>query len=176
MIRAHRRRHLWAFATIAVLLPAILVAALAARRAPPVVASAPAALGSPVLDTWVVLDSSEGQVLAVPIRIQLLAPTATPTRLGIEIEPARAIGRPDVLVYWTDTTPAPSDVLPSDAFLVGSIGGARPRRFELPKPALQARGSLVLYSAAHREVLGTIPVPPLPRPARQAPVGANPSP
>jgi hypothetical protein len=171
VIRVHRRRHLWAFAILAFVLPTILVAALAARRTPPVVASAPTALTDPTLDTWVALDSSEAQVREAPIRIRLLAPltSATPTRLGVELEPAGAIGRPDVLVYWIGTSPGVSEVLPAEALLIGSIGGARPRRFELPQPALQASGSLVLYSAAHREILATLPVP-------QARVGATPSP
>jgi hypothetical protein len=171
VIRAHRRRHLRAFTILAVVLPTILVSALTTRRTPPVVASAPIVLTDSTLDTWVALDSAGAQVLEVPIQIRLLAPlpSATPTRFGVELEPARAMGRPDVLVYWTASMPAPKEALPSDAFLLGSIGGARPRRFELPQPALQARGSLIIYSAAHREILGTLPVP-------QARVGATPSP
>ena len=171
MIRAHRRRHLGAFTILAVVLPVILVAALAARRTPPVVASAPTALTDPALDTWVALDSAEAEVLEVPIRIRLLAPlpSTTPTRFGVELEPTQPIGRPDVLVYWTASPPAINEALPSDGLLLGSIGGTRPRRFELPQPALQIRGSLILYSAAHREVLGTLPVP-------KALVGATPSP
>ncbi len=173
MIRAHRRRHLRAFTILAVVLPVIFFAALTTRRTPPVVASVPTALTDPTLATWVAHDSAEAQVLEVPIRIRLLAPSATTrgplTRLGVELEPVRAMGRPDVLVYWTASMPPSNEALPSDAFLLGSIGGAKPRRFELPQPALQARGSLIIYSAAHREILGTLPVP-------QARVGATPSP
>jgi hypothetical protein len=172
VIRALRRRHLRAFTLLAVVLPAILVAALTTRRTPPVVASAPTALTDPTLDTWVAFDSAEAQALEVSIRIRLLAPAATTsgpmTRLGVELEPTRAIGRPDVLVYWTALAPGSNEALPSDALLIGAMGGTRPRRFELPRPA-QSSGSLVLYSAAHREVLGTLPVP-------RASVGATPSP
>jgi hypothetical protein len=118
----------------------------------------------------VTLDSAEAQVIDVPIRVRLLAPSPNGPqgRLGVELEPAKSIGRPDVLIYWS-SAPAATTAVPADALLLGSMGGVRPQRFELPPVARRSSGTLVVYSAAHREVLGTLALP-------QAPGGTTPAP
>ena len=61
---------------------------------------------------------------------------------------------PDLLVYW-HMGDAPSDQLPDNGFLLGSLAGTDVHQYVLPDTALHVDGQLILYSLAHQEVVGT---------------------
>jgi hypothetical protein len=70
---------------------------------------------------------------------------------GVEIT-ERGTTRPaDLLLYWIDRSP-PSEGLPPDAVLLGSLDGSLPARFVLPAAADQP-GALLVYSEAERRVV-----------------------
>ena len=159
MIRSHRRRHFRVFASLAVVLPLVLIAALISRQRAPVMDPAPALLDGRAGDGWTAIDSAEAQVGGTVIGIRLLESIATPARLGVELMPASALRAPDVQVYWAAVGDTAAGSLPSDAVLLGSLAGPRLQRFALPVQLGGQPGSVVLYSVAHRAVLGTIGLP-----------------
>jgi len=159
MIRSHRRRHFRVFASLAVLLPLVLVAALSSRQRAPVMDPAPAVLDGRAGDGWTAIDSGEAQVGGTVIELRLLESIAAPARLGVELMPASALRAPDVLVYWSAASETVNGGLPSDAVLLGPLAGPRLGRFALPVNRGGQPGSLILYSVAHRAVLGTINLP-----------------
>ncbi len=159
MIRSHRRRHFRVFAALAVVLPLILAAALLSRQRAPVMDPAPTVLDGRGNGGWTAIDSVEAEVGGAMIEIRILESIAAPARLGVDLMPASALRAPDVLVYWSAAGDTAAGSLPSDALLLGSLAGRRLRRFALPVHRGGQPGSLVLYSAAHRAVLGTIALP-----------------
>ena len=74
-----------------------------------------------------------------------------------ELKPLRPLEKPDVLLYWTPGSGS-ADSLPSDAHLLGRLGGTGIRRFILPDhgiggPSGRGNGALILYSLGHQEVV-----------------------
>ena len=68
-------------------------------------------------------------------------------------------GFPDVLVYWLeDDLPVPESL--DDARLIGKLAPGRRNSLDLPPEAAGPSGQIVLYSLAHREVLGAAGIAP----------------
>ena len=124
MIRPLRRAHRAIVTMLALVLPVLVVAALAARREIP--ASTRFAGLSPRRATF------EGEGPGAIVRWEK----------RLEQLPA-----PDVLVYWSGE-PVSGSVLPRDAVLVGRFVPD-----VLPSPASRSAGYLILYSLAHQEVI-----------------------
>lgn len=124
MIRPLRRAHRAIVTTLALVLPVLVGAALAARREVP--ASTTSAGLSPRPATL------GGQSPVVIVRWEK----------GLQRLPA-----PDVLVYWS-REPVVGSKLPRDAVLVGRFAPG-----VLPRPASRSAGYLILYSLAHQEVI-----------------------
>ncbi|TFG51464.1 MAG: hypothetical protein E4H37_07865 [Gemmatimonadales bacterium] len=158
MIRSHRRRHLWIFTTLAVLLPLVLVAAIGVERRAPIVDRVPRVLNQPSLRTWTAIAGTEAELVDLHIHLRLLASDSLRSRLGIELTLTEALREPDAAVYWTARTDAAPDQLPGDAVFLGTIGNPGAQRLELPPQALATHVSLVLYSVAHGTVLGALAI------------------
>jgi hypothetical protein len=126
MIRPLRRAHRAVVTTLAVLLPVLVVAGLAARR------EVPASMES--------------------MRLSPRPATREEETPGVIVRWEKRLERlpaPDVLVYWSREPVAGSE-LPRDAVLLGRfVPGV------LPRPASRSAGYLILYSLARREVLDT---------------------
>ncbi len=60
-----------------------------------------------------------------------------------------------MLVYWAPTVPGDRAQLPEDATLLGALGDAGPRNFDLP--LRDTPGHLLLYSLGHRTVVASTP-------------------
>jgi len=159
MIRSHRRRHLRIFAILAVMLPLVLVAAIAVKRRAPMVDRVPQVLNAPSLNTWTAVVGTDTEWVDWHLHTRLLASDSLWSRLAVELTLTEALTEPDVAVYWTARTGAALETLPHDAVLVGTIGKIGAQRLPLPPLASKTAGSLVLYSVAHRTVLGVLAIP-----------------
>ncbi len=154
MIRPLRRRHLRVVVGLAMLVPAVYLTAIQARR--------PAALSEPLAPELAPTRSS-GDARAVsteewpelPIDLRLLAAGAD---RWIEIVAREELPHPDVLVYWSATEPTSGSLL-TEAKLLGALAGDETRSYLLPQEAGESAGHLILYCLGHGELLGSRPVP-----------------
>jgi hypothetical protein len=159
VIRSHRRRHLWIFAVLAVILPIVLVAAIGVKRRAPRVDRMPRVLSEPSTSTWTAVAGTDTEWVDWNMNTRLLTSDSLRSRLGVELTLTRALEVPDVAVYWTARTGAAPDQLPRDAVLLGTIGKIGAQRLPLPPQATETGGNLVLYSAAHHSVLDVLNIP-----------------
>lgn len=158
MIRKLRRRHLWLWSILAVVLPLLFVASLIARRDPPRVdrIQPPLESAKPSATTdlagtmrWQGADV-ETRLLARGSDASLIS--LTPNGRGLAA---------DLVVYWTDSAPVIEDGLPSGARLLGSLGNGTSllvpqtgRLASRPKAATdRLDGYLSLYSVSRRHVV-----------------------
>ena len=132
-----RRRHRATVTLLAVLVPAMVLMALAARTPAPTDRanlSPPSPAGSQEIETFpgfIGRMSVEGGGI-------------------LTLEGTEELRQPDVLAYFS--TSAPGDSLPVDVHLLGPVAYRQARSFPLPDEAA-AGGHLILYSLAHQEVL-----------------------
>ncbi len=144
-------------AVLAVVVPALALAALAARRSPALMAPPPTSLTGDTLELHRVLSTREGLFPGFDLVARVLADSVPVSRLAVELHPIRDPERPDLLVYWA---PGRGDsTLPVDATLLGALDGTRPRRLPLPPAALATDGTLILYSPASGRALAVASLP-----------------
>ena len=157
MIAPLRRRHRLMTTLLAIAVPVLYIAALAARTGQPVAGELPAALTASV-PAEVVADLGdffEGPAIGLRLR-------GDGARWWLELAPRAPVVRPETLVYWTPS--APGSRLPDDAFLLGALG-SRTRTFPVPDGALGRAGWLVLYSLGHQELFAAAELPAIGAPA-----------
>ncbi len=147
------------FATLAVAVPAVLAAALLARRPPVLMNVIPTGLGREVTPLPRVLFSRTARAGSVEFEIRVTADSLPPSRLRLGLRPLGDLHLPDPLVYWSGAAAPPDGGLPPDAVLLGSLLGVRPREFELPAAALAADGQVLVYSLGHGALAGEFPLP-----------------
>jgi hypothetical protein len=154
MIQPLRTVHRCVFVTLALVLPAILVAGLSARhRVSPAVA-----LAKQIPASAQVLRNSSSLWRTHVIQTEFYADASSPENLYVILQPAAELGEPDMLLYWAASQPS-GDSLPAEAKLLGAFNGGK--TFALPRNAAQG-GYLVLYSLAHQSVVDTAAVEKLP--------------
>lgn len=161
MIARLRRRHVLAFASLAVLLPTVYAAALLAR-VPPARMELPAEL---VLDrglgpatqlrSWAVL--WPGELLGARLFVTGSDTGGAIGTRALRLEPAGVLHHPDLLVYWSQE---PITALPGlmRAWLLGSVDPTRAQSFTLPPEAGREPGYAVLFSLAEQRVLASTPL------------------
>jgi hypothetical protein len=148
-----RVRHRRTWFALAVLVPGVLLAGLAARGDVPVDAGAterghlPGPTSEPV---------ATGLADADPA-IAGGRWSDAEGRLWLDLEPTRDLAAPDVLVYWTVRPDAGEEDL-SDAWLLGALRGRARVRMALPEGAAGGAGTLLLYSLGHRELVASAPL------------------
>ena len=141
MIQPLRAIHRRVFLGLALALPAVFVAALAARPK----YSPPAAVAAPLPSSMLVRKSD---ALWQKHRIQTRLYALDMDVLQVVLQPNPPLRDPDLLLYWS-----PADVgdqLPADAQLLGSFAPEQPFILHLGE---RRSGTLVLYSVAHRSVV-----------------------
>ncbi len=131
MIQPLRTYHRRTFLVLAVVLPVIFVAGLAARRKTP-----PPKTEAMLLAT----SSGNGKKFSYPILIWSDFPK-------VRLVAIKPLALPDALVYWSNETPARSD-LPAGSIFLGRMDPAL--TYQLPSAA---PGFLVIYSPAQKAVL-----------------------
>lgn len=159
MTSALRRRHRIAVSGLALVLPAGVALALAARPAPPgSVALAPApgddVSAAPPTVAWQGL----GGDASATVIARVGRPSSDDRPALLDLDVRSATGRPELLVYWS---PARSvgEQLPADAILLGSVADGAPRRFALPEAARARAGRVLLYAIARGALATAVDVP-----------------
>lgn len=158
MIRRLRTAHRIIWLGALIVLPAILVFGLGARRPIPLVAASrlPAAVPVGPASIW---DTRAGSAVVKVVRL------AADSTLTLELSNATALRGPDLLLYWTPR-PLPVHAIDSSDILLGQASGQAVHLFPLPSAVLARAGSLLLFSLPLDSVLGERPLnvtaPPVP--------------
>jgi hypothetical protein len=152
MILPLRRRHRRIFAVIGILLPVAFVAGVVARKPIPTPAlpnPLPSAQETFSITQWERLDLFPNMA----VRVQLLREAPNTNHIAIQMSAPKDFVKADLLVYWLRANSTLKDNIPDDAVLLGPFVSGQP----LPvPPALTGKpGSLVLYSLADQEFVGT---------------------
>ena len=154
MIQPLRAVHRRAFVVLTLLLPAILLIGLGARR--PRLGPRAQATDVPDAGGMVKMSSTSWQKHLIESRFY-----RKPNRLldtYVVLVPAEELNEPDLLLYWVANSPE-GNVLPGDAQLLGAF--SKGTAFLLPSNEKGA-GHLVLFSPAHQTVFDTAAVEKLP--------------
>ncbi len=154
MIQPLRAVHRRAFVALALVLPAILLIGLGARRP----RLGPIANAADVPDTRNVVKESSNLWQKHSIRSRFYSKPDRPQAIYVVLQPGQELNGPDLLLYWATDAPQ-GNVLPGDAQLVGAFSTGR--AFLLPLNEKGA-GHLVLFSPAHQTVFDTAAVEKLP--------------
>ena len=154
MIQALRVVHRRAFVVLALVLPAILLIGLGARR-PRI---GPIAHTTDVPDSGSMVRESSTLWQKHSIQSRFYSKPDRPLDTFVVLLPAEELNEPDLLLYWATNAPQ-GNVLPADAQLVGAFTTGK--AFLLPLNGKGA-GHLVLYSQAHQTVFDTARVEKLP--------------
>lgn len=158
MIQPLRQRHYQLMRIMAVGLPLLFLAGLAARHAP-LPQQVPALLINEIPAFPKMLLERDNLWPGQSIMTRVSADRIPPQRLVIELQPRRDLIAPDVLVYWCEASVPVTKQLPETAHLLGGLSGKHLRRFALPPAALSADGKMMLYSLAHQQIVATAILP-----------------
>jgi hypothetical protein len=154
MIQPLRAVHRGTFVTLALVLPAILLIGLGARRSGP----GSAARAADVPGTAHVVRESNNLWQRHSIHSKFYGTPDGPQDVYLVLQPARSLNEPDLLLYW-DTSAPQRNVLSGEAQLLGAFGTGKVFRLPLNE---KRTGYLVLFSPAHQTVLDTAAVEKLP--------------
>jgi hypothetical protein len=154
MIQPLRAVHRRAFVTLALVLPAILLIGLGARRP----RLGPSTHATDVPDTGNVVRESSTLWQKHSIQSRFYRKPDRPLDTYVVLLPAERLNEPDLLLYWATNAPQ-GNVLPADAQLLGAFTTGK--AFLLPLNGKGA-GDLVLFSPAHQAVFDTARVEKLP--------------
>jgi hypothetical protein len=154
MIQPLRVVHRRAFVALALVLPAILLIGLGARRPRP----GPSAHTTDVQGTGNMLRESSTLWQKHSIQTRFYSEPDRPLDTYVVLSSAEELNEPDLLLYWATNAPQ-GNVLPAEARLVGAF--TKSKVFLLPLNEKGA-GHLVLFSPAHQTVFDTARVEKLP--------------
>ena len=152
MIRPLRVWHRRMISILALVVPALLVAALAVRRPAPTDSDAADPLEQERFRPERVTQRISSAPPLPAIEVELAG-------LALSLHTALFDERPDVLLYWSADRPASGGTWPGEAHLLGSGDGHFDGFLLLPEAARKRDGWLVLYSVAHREVVAELQLP-----------------
>ncbi len=147
MIQPLRAVHRRAFVALALVLPAILLIGLGARRP----RLGPSAHATDAPDTGNMVRESGNLWQKHSIQSRFYRKPERPLDTYVVLLPAQELNEPDLLLYWATNSPQ-GNVLPGEAQLVGAFTAGK--AFLLPLNEKRA-GHLVLFSPAHQTVFDT---------------------
>src|SRR5713101_4670968 len=116
MIQPLRAAHRVAFVTLALVLPAILLIGLSARRSRP----GPNAHAAEVPASAYLARESNGLWQKNAIQSKFYSKSDRPQDVYVVLQPLQELNEPDLLLYWAANTPQ-GDSLPREAQLVGTF-------------------------------------------------------
>ena len=154
MIQPLRAAHRRAFVALALVLPAILLIGLGARRP----RLGPSTHAADVPDTGNIVRESSTLWQKHSIQSRFYIKPDRPLDTYVVLLPAEELNEPDLLLYW-DTNAPQGNVLSGEAQLLGAFSTGKV--FRLPLYEKRA-GHLVLFSLAHQTVFDTAVVEKLP--------------
>ena len=154
MIQPLRAVHRRAFVALALVLPAILLIGLGARRPH----LGPSAHATDAPDTGNMVRESSNLWQKYSIQSRFYSKADRPLDTYVVLLPEEELNEPDLLLYWVTNAPQ-GNVLPGEAQLVDAFTAGK--AFLLPLNQKRA-GYLVLFSPAHQAVFDTASVETLP--------------
>ena len=154
MIQPLRAVHRRVFVALALVLPAILLTGLGARRP----RLGPSAQGTDVPDTGNMVRESSTLWQKHSLQSRFYRKPDRPMDKYVVLLPTERLNEPDLLLYWAANAPR-GNVLPGEAQLVGAFTTGK--AFLLPTNGKDA-GHLFLFSPAHQSVFDTATVEELP--------------
>ena len=154
MIQPLRAVHRRAFVALALVLPAILLIGLGARRP----RLGPSTHPTDAPDTGNMVRESSNLWQKHSIQSRFYRKPDRPLDTYVVLLPAEELNEPDLLLYWATNAPQ-GNVLPGEAQLVGAF--ATGKAFLLPLNGTRT-GHLVLFSPAHQTVFDIARVEKLP--------------
>jgi len=145
MIQPLRAVHRRASLALAVVLPAVLLIGLGARRPPP-----EPLLRSPALPASLhLITESAGSWQRHAIQTTIYGDLNPPNDFYVVLRPTQSINEPDLLVYWSDAL-SDENHLPEGALLLGAFD---PDRALILPREIQPGSHLILYSLAHQAMV-----------------------
>ena len=154
MIQPLRAVHRRAFVALALVLPAILLIGLGARRP----RLGPSIHATDVPDTWNLLRESSSLWQKHSIQSKFYNKPERPLDTYVVLLPAQELSEPDLLLYWATNAPQ-GNVLPGNAQVVGAFTTGKASLLLLNE---RRAGHLVLFSPAHQTVVDYARVEKLP--------------
>lgn len=144
-----RQRHRRIISVLAVLVGIIFVWGILQRRPVPQVQSLPPEL-LPRTQTFTATEREWTDLFEKsPVRVQLWRDLQNGS-LAVGFSAAKELVKPDLLAYWSASSPGPGDRLPTDARLLGALIAGP---LALPDEASRSAGSLILFSLAEHEIV-----------------------
>lgn len=154
MIRAARSRHRVMVVALALVVPVLFAAGLMLRQPIPVTeVTSPRGAASGGESYEVLGEQTVGEEL--PVRVSWLRELGSGARRAVGLTLEGPLKRPDLLLYWDDGA-GDGTTLSEAARLLGRIGGRQEVVWQVPEPH---SGSLVFYSTAWKEVVGSLSPP-----------------
>jgi hypothetical protein len=154
MIQPLRTVHRRAFVTLALVLPAILLAGIEGRHPGTSLTGR-----SPELPaTAYLVRESNGLWTQHSIATKFYVRSDSPKDIYVVLRPTQPLNEPDLLLYWSTNTPRGKS-LPSESLLVAPY--TADEAFTLPLDKERA-GNLILFSLAHQTVFDSARVEKLP--------------
>jgi hypothetical protein len=154
MIQPLRTVHRRAFVTLALVLPAILLAGIGARHPGTSLTGR-----SPELPaTAYLVRESNGLWTQHSIATKFYGSSDSPKDIYIVLRPMQPLNEPDLLFYWSTNAPQGKS-LPSESLLLAPY--TADEAFPLPLEKVRA-GNLILFSLAHQTVFDSARVEKLP--------------
>lgn len=154
MIQPLRTVHRRAFVTLALVLPAILLAGIEARHP----GTSPTERYPELPSSAHLVRESNGLWTQHSIATKFYGRSDSPKDIYIVLRPMQPLNEPDLLLYWSSNTPQGKS-LPSESLLVAPY--AADEGFALPLDKERA-GNLILFSLAHQTVFDSARVEKLP--------------
>jgi hypothetical protein len=154
MIQPLRSVHRRAFVTLAVVLPAILLAGIEARHPGTSLTERSPALPA----TAYLVRESNALWTQHSIATKFYGRSDSPRDIYVVLRPMQPLNEPDLLLYWSANTPQ-GNSLPSASILIAPY--AADEAFALPLEK-EGAGNLILYSLAHQTVFDWARVEKLP--------------
>jgi hypothetical protein len=154
MIHPLRTVHRWAFVTLALVLPAIPLIGLGARRSRP----DSGARADDLQATAYVVRESSNLWQKHTIQSKFYSRSDLPQDIVVVLQSAEEFNEPDLLLYWAAIAPE-GNSLPKEARLVGAF--TKGKVFPLPLNERRV-GYLVLFSQSHQTVFDAARVETLP--------------
>jgi hypothetical protein len=145
MIQPLRTVHRRVTMALALVLPAVLVVGLMARRP-----ATHAGANIKNSEAWQAIRQSDDLWTKHKIHSVFLQDTSDPSVVQVVLEPPEGLSVPDLLVYWSPELSSKDD-LPIHAVLLGPFENSTPLHLQ----ESNARGFLILYSIAHQSVVDT---------------------
>ena len=154
MIQPLRAVHRRAFVALALVLPAILLIGLGARRP----RLGPSAHATDAPDTGNMVREWGNLWQKHSIQSRFYRKPERPLDTYVVLLPAQELNEPDLLLYWATNSPQ-GNVLPGEAQLVGAFTAGKASLLPLNE---KRAGHLVLFSQAHQTVFDSARVEKLP--------------